>query len=202
MSFILDALRKSEHERQRNKAPGIAAMRGSGKSRGPNYWIPLVALLVGINVALLTLLWLLGDSSDSDTVAAASLPAALVVKQPNRPEPLPLTTQRPRNLLSALPEPAVTHSTTAFTQPAAPARRADNRVPTMIELVLDGSLNIMPLHLDIHVYSQNPQERFVFINTTRYREGDLLDEGPAIKEINEEGVILNYQGRAFAITRE
>jgi general secretion pathway protein B len=200
MSFILDALRKSEHERQRNKAPGIAAMRGSGKSRGPNYWIPLVALLVGINVALLTLLWLLGDSSDSDTVAAASLPAAPVVQQAIRPEPLPPTTPGPRDLLSALPEPVV--STTAYTQPAAPARRADNRVPSMIELVLDGSLNVKPLHLDIHVYSQNPQERFVFINTTRYREGDLLDEGPAIKEINEEGVILSYQGRAFAITRE
>ncbi len=49
MSFILDALRKSEHERQRQTGPGIADIRAGAASRSP---FPIWALALGALLAL------------------------------------------------------------------------------------------------------------------------------------------------------
>jgi general secretion pathway protein B len=58
------------------------------------------------------------------------------------------------------------------------------------------------LHLDIHVYSDIREDRFVFINMSKQRENSKLTEGPVVKEILPEGVILEYQGTSFLLTRD
>jgi hypothetical protein len=58
------------------------------------------------------------------------------------------------------------------------------------------------LHLDIHVFSMTPSERFIFVNMNRYREGATLEEGPRVAEITPEGVILEYTGMRFLLPRE
>ncbi|NOR67834.1 MAG: GspB domain-containing protein, partial [Woeseiaceae bacterium] len=58
------------------------------------------------------------------------------------------------------------------------------------------------LHLDIHVYSDQPAERFVFVNMNKYREQARLAEGPLVKEITPEGVILEHLGNGFLLPRE
>jgi general secretion pathway protein B len=77
-----------------------------------------------------------------------------------------------------------------------------SNLPTLMELSLAGTINLKPLHLDIHVYSEEPTERFIFINMAKYREGDTLREGPRVDAITKEGVVLDYQGRSFILTRE
>ena len=39
-----------------------------------------------------------------------------------------------------------------------------------MELRANGVLQLPDLHLDIHVYSEKPVDRFVFINMNKYRE--------------------------------
>jgi general secretion pathway protein B len=73
---------------------------------------------------------------------------------------------------------------------------------TMNELIADGSLQLPPLHLDIHVYSDRPAERFVFINMGKYKEGDRLAEGPAVREIRPDGVVLDQGGTRFLMPRQ
>jgi type II secretory pathway component PulC len=36
----------------------------------------------------------------------------------------------------------------------------------------------------------------------KYREGESLREGPVLTTITPDGVILDYQGRSFLVTRE
>jgi general secretion pathway protein B len=76
------------------------------------------------------------------------------------------------------------------------------QVPTIDELRLEGSLQIAEMHLDIHVYSENPADRFVFINMTKHREGSTTAEGPVVREIRPDGVVLEHQGRVFLLPRE
>ena len=83
-----------------------------------------------------------------------------------------------------------------------PAASSGARIPTIEELRLNDSLQLPELHIDIHVYSDNPDERFVFINMAKHREQSQLDEGPVVREITAEGVILQYQGRSFLLSRE
>ncbi len=72
MSFILDALRKSEHERQRQTGPGFAELRPvMARPRFPLWAIALGALLA-VNLVVLTVLML----SDGDQSVPESLPRA------------------------------------------------------------------------------------------------------------------------------
>ena len=67
---------------------------------------------------------------------------------------------------------------------------------------MKGQLNVPAMHLDIHVYSDDPAERFVFLNMRKYREGDDTREGPQVERIAVDGVIMSHEGRRFVLPRE
>ena len=75
-------------------------------------------------------------------------------------------------------------------------------LPTIHELRADGSLTLPDLHVDIHVYSEVPEDRFVFINMTKHNEGSQLAEGPLVQEITTDGVVLNQNGTLFLVPRD
>jgi len=231
MSFILEALRKSEQERQRHQSPGMADLQARSRSVNRRYWLPLVIFLVGLNIGLLLFLWINGAPPKAPAAAAPAAvetpaTAAAPTPQPQvnaAAEPIapvansapalaaPADTAQPaaagRELASELvarPAPAVAGPAMASaTGDIAPPRGSEfDTLPTLTELTLAGSIELAPLHIDMHVYSPQPAERFVSINMRKYHEGDDLREGPVLKTITEDGVVLNYQGRSFLVTRE
>jgi general secretion pathway protein B len=70
------------------------------------------------------------------------------------------------------------------------------------DLQAQGVLQLPEMHLDIHVFSGQAAERFVFVNMKKYTEGATLSEGPAVQEITQEGVVLDYLGTRFLLPRE
>ena len=74
--------------------------------------------------------------------------------------------------------------------------------PTFNDLRAQGVLQIPDMHLDIPVYSSKPEDRFVFVNMSKYKERATLDEGPVVREITPDGVILEYRGTSFLLPRE
>ena len=72
-------------------------------------------------------------------------------------------------------------------------------LPTIDDVALQGG--VPEMHIDLHVYSANPQERFVFVNKRKYREGETLKEGPRVDEITRDGVVLSQHGRRFILPR-
>jgi general secretion pathway protein B len=74
-------------------------------------------------------------------------------------------------------------------------------LPSANDLAASGT-NLPELHLDIHVHSQNADERFVFVNMRKYQEGQTLKEGPNVERITPEGVILNQRGLRFLLPRQ
>lgn len=79
---------------------------------------------------------------------------------------------------------------------------AEESLPTVNELTGDRAAGIPPLHIDIHVFSANPAERFVFINNRKYVEGATLTEGPVLERIRTDGVVLNQRGFRFVLPRQ
>jgi len=234
MSFILDALRKSENERKRNQPPGLAATRVHRAGKTRNLWIPLVAVLAGINISLLIVMWVTSDDEAAPLAQAApttapgngnlGAPAATARTAAQRPAPpaTPAPVARSNRSLADELQPAQetaqeTGQAKSQTTPAdvapqvsAPVPgitttrtpRPKSDVPTYTEVMLNGSVNLPPLRLDMHVYSDTVDERFVFVNMSKYREGDSLSEGPRITEITPTGVILNDQGTRFLLMRQ
>jgi general secretion pathway protein B len=75
----------------------------------------------------------------------------------------------------------------AVTAPAPDHGRLEKKPSSLPEAVEKMILNI-------HVYSNVKEERFVFINGKKYREGDYVDSQYLLQEITPEGAVLSHQG--------
>lgn len=215
MSFILDALKKSETDRQRQTPASFATVPSSaGSPRAPR-WLMLLGALLAINlVVLLGLLLRSDDDTPANTVTAAPVeaaPSAAVtdfaaqieaarLSQSQRQPPPPQTQTRAAVATPGVPDAGIEMAATApvSNTPAQPVAS----LPTIYELQANGSISLPELHLDIHVYSEVPKDRFVFINMSKQREKSQLDEGPIVDEITPEGVILEYRGNTFLLPRD
>ena len=253
MSFILDALKKSENERQRQAGPSLADVRIVRRHVERPWWAVGVAALLVLNLGVLAVVLMRnGDARPTAPVQQAA-PAA----QPQTyasPTPPPAQTYQPqryeqpaqryegqlatdssvrsladeagayeepyatepanRNLAGAAAVPAGPPVVRRIEPPAVAPLPADARakanaaapadvevLPSMNDLAASGT-NLPELHLDIHVHSQNPGERFVFVNMRKYQEGETLKEGPNVERITPDGVILNQRGLRFLLPRQ
>ncbi len=70
MSFILDALQKSENQRQRQFGPGLATVRRGKVRQAVPVWVPVLAILLGVNIVILVFVMWPGDA----TVQVAETP--------------------------------------------------------------------------------------------------------------------------------
>ena len=232
MSLILEALRKSEHERQREAGPALAMVPESTPERRTPKWLPMLVVLLALNIAVLAAVLLRDSGPEPAAVSSAPPPAAATATAQPAPEaaaratgepavaaPLPLpekpTRHEVRPLTTELPPAATGARAASAPTSASPAARStpaaatpnavateDARLPRFADLVVRGELNVPHMHLDIHVYSGDPAERFVFINMRRYNEGNATQEGPKVERITRTGVVMNYQGQQFLLTRD
>ena len=198
MSFILDALKKSETERQRQNAPGIASIPESGQSSKGGKWIWLIVGLLVINLAVLAgIFWTRSDPPAEPVATTEAAPESPVATR----APATASGSTPAVTGQSAAPVAVPPPTETFAPPAG-AGQVTTGLPTMTELQVNGQLQLPDMHLDIHVYSAQPADRFVFVNMSKYKENETLSEGPFVREITPDGVVLDFQGRQFLLPRE
>lgn len=210
MSFILDALKKSEAERQRQNSPGIASIPHTERRRSGPKWIWIISALLVVNLAALVGIMLRsGTNSESIAVNEIATENPAPRAAPARQAPAPAAAI-PATQAEAAPRREPVTTAPAQQPPAEPAAEPVNRpvqrmtegLPSLNELRAQGVLQLPEMHLDIHVYSGQPADRFVFVNMKKYTEGATLSEGPAIREITKDGVVLDYLGTRFLLPRE
>jgi len=260
MSFILDALRKSEHERQRQTGPALVETPVATPKPKSNVWATAAIALLVVNLVAIGLLLLYksreepvvpmtGDAAQPARVDAAPPTAAparqaavtQTVPQPAAPPPMlrpaeeapaapgtrnPLEgeissggpsmdyeaaaraaepppgppavvpTQRGSVVYESLPGTERADAQGYGSQP----QRSTSNLPTADEFAARAGLPEM--RLELHVYSANPQQRFVFINGRKYQQGDSTQEGATVDEVTPDGVILNARGNRFLLPRD
>jgi general secretion pathway protein B len=95
MSFILDALKKSENERQRQVGPSLADVQVSERRNDKPWWVVAVGALLVLNLGvLLVVLMRDGDAKSSAPQAAPANAAATVQARPGTQMPLPASASR------------------------------------------------------------------------------------------------------------
>jgi len=226
MSFILDALKKSEIERQRQSMPGLMdAPTSSRRSRLP-LWAVLIGCLLAINTVVLIVVLLRNGAPSVAATPARHDSAPAQLKAPTVDDhfsPLSRTpVYAPEIPVPPAEAPSSDESTSARVAPHAIAQRTaprafrrpdpvltdeegtdnDEVLPTINEINLTGAQALPELHLDVHVYATKPADRFVYINMRKYKEGNTLQEGPVLEKIRRDGVVLNYQGLRFILPRQ
>ena len=212
MSFILDALRKSESERHRLELASLAELRMQRRRKRP-WWMIALAVLLVANLGLLAAIALQPKSAPA-TAAENSTPPAPAA---NNPAPAARSVNSSPNHLTlaqlADVEPQVTYEAVdrsvleaANAPPATPplvrSLREANAAPDAASAIHDQPLDsIADLHLDMHVYAPTADNRFVFINKRKYTEGQTLAEGPRVEQITDDGVVLSYSGSRWRLRR-
>ncbi len=265
MSFILDALRKSEHQRQRTTGPGLAEVPVARARTRSNVWATAAIALLVVNLVAVGVLLLRRAGQEAPTRAAAApadetpvattgtattpvlAAASPTLDAPARaaspPPPRPAVRNEPgRNPLAAevgqaVPGVEPTLAAGAASVPAGPAvvsrqaaapqrgtvtyapipeaadlpypppaqaaaaqpARTPAGLPSADEMVARG---VPELHLDLHVYANVPQQRFIFVNSRKYREGDTLQEGPVVEQITQDGAVLSFRGSRFRLSHD
>jgi general secretion pathway protein B len=133
MSFILDALRKSEHERQRQSGPALVEAAAAAPKARTNRWATAAVVLLVVNLLAVGVLLLVRsdkERSRAESASTAPTPSA-ATPQPSPPAAPPVAAAPPRTAVtgSARPPPMLS--------PAEPPR-APGRNPLESE-VLDES---------------------------------------------------------------
>ena len=228
MSYILEALKKSEQQRTIGQVPGIDSVHERAPDSAAGNWIRVVAVVLVLNAGLLVLLlWPENESGRPPEPVAEPVPPvqqrAPVLARETSPPPVPERPVRPAVPLKPIPVPPptprkrepVTIPTTGKTAVAVPASPEPHLAPPPVQVAQvdePPSLPVWPqipshlfqqlngkLHLDVHVYSEQVQDRFVLINLRKYHEGEKLQEGPQLDAITAEGVILSLRGQRFRV---
>ena len=91
-------------------------------------------------------------------------------------------------------------ATPATTKPAAPAPVVQ-ALPTVWELPYATRKDIPAIELSMHVYSSDPKQRFVVIKGDRHAEGDEVGTDLVLKEIRQDGIVLDFKGQVFFYPR-
>jgi general secretion pathway protein B len=225
MSFILEALRKSEAARRRSEAPDLfSAMHDAPaparERRQAPVWIVGIVGVLSLGVAT----WLV---LQRDPAPTAPTPQAAIVDAPvdapvaapvvAAPQPAqPIASPPPPAQPVAAPSPPSPSSATVATTPAAPPAAAalpeappaprppaprpasDGRPMALSELDAGSRKQLPALRMSMHMWNEDAGRRFVILDGQRVGEGDLIGEAQ-VESITRDGVILNWQGARLRI---
>lgn len=225
MSLILDALKKSELERNRHTGPGFHEVRIAPPPQGLPLWGIVLGLVLLANLGLLT--WLVARPalpvSATAVTAAPTLPAPVAAAAPPAlsagatgltqiVDPMPATAP------SVLPDPAAAttplpvagfdpapvsygneRAPAALPPRGTPETPADRSLPSYQDLNAAGA-NLPPLRLSLHVYDREPALRYVLLNSTQLHEGESTPDGLRLERVTENGVIVSWRNRRFSLS--
>ncbi|TGN41564.1 general secretion pathway protein GspB [Marinobacter confluentis] len=220
MSYILDALRKSETERRQGRVPDLGQQvqlihKPRKKSSVLVVWVGAGLLL---NAAVFAyLFW----PESSPVVEKTALEPELLDEpeesvgavepvEPVKPaEPEAISEARQEPEASAEPEPVSEQTAEERPTIIVPSRNSQSgpvessvgstaTVPHLVEMPLAFQKSIPDLVFNSHIYASEPSSRRVMINNNYLKPGDTF-AGIRVERITEEGVVLSKNGRAFRV---
>ena len=218
MSYILDALKRADAERERGVVPGLYArqLAGSGATT-PTAGRKLILIACGTALllgAMAVALWLGRAAPDStprvvpDLTAAKPAPA-LVVRPPEVVATVQSPVQQPAPANAATPPPAPAPAVTAkpaTTAPASPAPKptasappTPAAAPLLAELSDDIRRQIPALTITGAVYSDNPGQRLLLVNNQVLPQGSLAAPEVTLEEVGAKSSVFSFRGNRFRL---
>lgn len=199
MSYILDALRKSELERRSpgtSSAPNHRMMPAtqtktadSVRRQRPDQSISRWYWALGCALAINGGITLYHHNADSRHQGSGNQSVSQVVTSeatgPRLVAPTVLSASPPQETrvrFSLTTRDNISGNVSLLREKSAEFR---NAVPKMT--------------VDLHVYTERPSERFTLINMSKFREGDEIAPRLILEKITPTGVIVSFNGEPFRI---
>jgi general secretion pathway protein B len=201
MSYILDALRKSEHERQVAAGQGVGMLHPIEIQRERKLWIPIgiVVAVTLITVALIGWMWSHATATESThtiekpTVTIVSQPTATSVETP----PEQILASEIKKPISAVEPKKIRVPTTMDIVKTSPPQTKE--LPQKITPTVNADpLKDLPA-LSITGYIHNSESgNLAMINNQLVHEGDEVSPGLRLVKILDDSAIFSYKGFVFS----
>lgn len=216
MSYILDALRRADAERERGSVPDLRAQpmaSASTEERRAGFavlpWAAGGAALVLL--AVLAWAWLGHDEAAPVVAIAPPPPAAKTAPAPAAAAP-PLSTEKAAVTVVAAAPPAHAAIKPAVRTDAAPAAvparptpasapsASEARIYAQRELPEDIRRQLPPLAIGGSMYSEAPANRMLIINGQLFHEHDQPAPGVSLEQIRLKSAVLGFKGYRFELS--
>lgn len=214
MSYILDALRKSDRQRQHRAAPTLRtaqAVRPTSKPAAIWLYGVLATVMIAAGIAIGSLRpWETehpspaavrsADIAATEAATHAPIPAeSILQREPPAREPSLAQSRSSTPAPAAGKNPAAKRSVDApRVNTAGATRRAPEiKVLPMSELPPAIQQEIPPMSISVHAYSPRSSDRMVSINDRMLREGGNVPPGLTLDEITPDGMVFSYKGYRF-----
>lgn len=187
MSYVLNALRRADAERERGAVPGLHAHtlpEQTAPAARPAWLLALLGALAGAGCLLGGWLLLRPSPAPQPVQTVAAAPAVAGV--PSAPAPVLIRIEAPP-APAAAPAPA----RAATTPPATPQRSDVAPMPDAVRRQLP------PMTFGGAMDSEQAGSRMLIINGQVYREGESPAPGLVLERIKLRGAIVNVGGQRF-----
>ena len=173
MSYILDALKKSEKERTQKRTPSVGSLGDNAPSGSLLSVKSIITLVLAIAIANSAAIYLFFPAPQKE-----ALPQTKDMTRPSDP------TVRVESIHSTSENREILLEDKLSGHSAKVEKKA--RTPEAPKL-----------DVTAHIYADEPDLRMVKINGVDRHEGDYLDSNHQLVKITELGIILEYYGRQY-----
>jgi general secretion pathway protein B len=200
MSYVLEALKRADAQRERGQVPGLNAQPAGlppmdddapAARRAPGL------LLAAAGVLVLALLgWWWSRPTPGVAPAADATAQAPVVAAP-APEPMVAAPAVEPLRVTPKPAPAPPAPAVAAAPKAPPPASAPGRITALRELPEATRRELPPLVIGGSMYSAQPSQRLVILNGQVFHEGGQVGAELVVEQIRPKSVVLRYRQQRF-----
>ncbi|MDH3378749.1 MAG: general secretion pathway protein GspB [Gammaproteobacteria bacterium] len=201
MSYILDALRKSEHERSLDNIPILKTMSARTSSVDSGWRAAFLVLIAGVLGVAAVAAFV--DRDGIEGSGEALLRPAENVMPGQRTESPPSANGSVAPITVEITPPALEIPPIAtpgsFSKPVADAM-ADSEAKSEVDRQLTKLPTVLAdIVVNVISYSTDSNRRFIMVGERVLKEGDALQAGAIINSITKDAVIIAYAGRQYRL---
>ncbi len=204
MSFILEALKKSESKQQKKSGQTVRTIYEPAPSRRKLFRLWGLGFFVLLIFNGVLLLWFFGPWQQSSqpnlspTVTRTNYDTAKI--SPSRPAAAPVE----KEVVSVPPtdRQKPVEVTQGSDVASLPVPRSEKKIYSFSQLPAAIQRRIPPLKMSLHAYNRdNPASSMVQLNDHILHEGDTVTDKIRLEKITADGVVLHYDGYRFLFPR-
>lgn len=205
MSYILDALKKSEQERGNGNIPGVQTVHSSSLNYNnkKTYW-PYI-LIAAVLLNLIAIIYFVFDkenktavepvvTADQTTTEIISAPVKVIeqTQEENKQTVHTTATEKPITLNNV-----ETSSEKQIAPAASREMTSNNTIVEYYDLAEHIKQQLPKIIISAHVYSSNPVQRSIVINNNFMEEGEYVLDDLVLYEITRDGAVFSYHETLF-----
>ena len=201
MSYILDALKKADHERRQGSVPSLENS-SPAPAQQPQHNRNMIFVLA-FALLMVVIVWfkpwqeegsiehmnLSSQATQTKTMSTQSEPVRSGADKSRQP----IDTLSAQVTLDEMSEKPVLEAVSTPQQSVSDT----GAIPRLMTLPAQTRNSLPAIQISGHIYDPTPANRMVIINGQVEREGHFVSDGLILEKITEDGIVLNYSGTLF-----